>query len=173
MMIRLFDVENGKVIPTEHCYTIAPLKKLMDEYPSDTYLKMYSYLQYMTCPNPDLNPFFNVPEDEKEEQILTNLKADFTSESDYLPEALTFCKKMFDTPTWRAYRGIKVMLDNLASYMENTKITSGRDGNGPFLLKAGKEFPEIRNAFKAVYSDLKEEQQGSTRGGVGKAYDEK
>ena len=38
----------------------------MDNYPDD-YLKIYQYLFYMTCPNPDMNPFFHTPEHEKEE----------------------------------------------------------------------------------------------------------
>ncbi len=54
MTIKLFDIENGVVIPTEHCYTLSTLKDLMDKYPDD-YLKVYQYLFYMTCPNPDLN----------------------------------------------------------------------------------------------------------------------
>lgn len=64
MIVRLFDVQNGKVIPTEHCYTLDSLKSIMDNYP-DTYMSVYQYVFYMTCPNPDMNPFFNVPEAEK------------------------------------------------------------------------------------------------------------
>ena len=41
----------------------------MDEYP-DSYLPIYQYLFYMTCPDPDVNPFFNVPEVDKQELIL-------------------------------------------------------------------------------------------------------
>ena len=35
MIVRLFDVQNGKVIPTEHCYTLKALKDIMDNYPDD------------------------------------------------------------------------------------------------------------------------------------------
>jgi hypothetical protein len=31
MFAKLFDVQNGKVIPTEHCYTLKALKDVMDE----------------------------------------------------------------------------------------------------------------------------------------------
>ena len=30
MIARLFDVQNGVVIPTEHCYTLKALKDIMD-----------------------------------------------------------------------------------------------------------------------------------------------
>ena len=58
-MIKLFDIQNEKIVPTEHCYTLSFLKNIMDEYP-DEYLTIFSYLIYMTCPNEDLNPYFNI-----------------------------------------------------------------------------------------------------------------
>ena len=58
MLIKLFDISNGKVIPTEHCYTLKFLKVIIDKYP-DTYLEVFQYLFYMTCPDPDINPFFS------------------------------------------------------------------------------------------------------------------
>ena len=69
ILTKLFDVQNGVVIPTEHCYTLKALKDVMDEYPDD-YLKIYLYLFYMSCPNPDLNPFFFTPDIDKETLIL-------------------------------------------------------------------------------------------------------
>ena len=72
MLAKLFDISNGKVIPSEHCYTLKFLKAIMDKYP-DTHLSVYQYLFYMTCPDPDLNPFFNVPEVDKEEIILDEI----------------------------------------------------------------------------------------------------
>ena len=35
MIIKLFDIQNGKVIPTEHCYTLKTLKNIMDKYSED------------------------------------------------------------------------------------------------------------------------------------------
>ena len=64
MIVKLFDIQNEKVVPTEHCYTLKFLKDIMDSYP-DSYLNVYQYLFYMTCPNPDLNPFFHLPEYDK------------------------------------------------------------------------------------------------------------
>ena len=72
MLIKLFDIQNGKVIPTDHCYTLKFLKGIIDKYP-DTYLTVFQYLFYMTCPDPDINPFFNVIEVDKEEVILDEI----------------------------------------------------------------------------------------------------
>ena len=71
-MIKLFDIENGVLIPTAHCYNLKDLKNIMDSYP-DNYMEIYSYIFYMTCPNPDVNPFFDVPEIVWEDQYLDEI----------------------------------------------------------------------------------------------------
>ena len=171
MIVKLFDIQNGKVIPTEHCYTLKALKVVMDNYP-DNYIKIYQYLFYMTCPNPDLNPFFYTPEVDKESLILDQIEADFSTEDEDVFIALQFCQRMFETPTYRAYKGIASMLDRLARYMETTTITAGRDGNINSLVAAAKNFDQIRASFKGVYKDLQEEQSSRVRGGIGMAYDQ-
>ena len=170
-MVRLFDIENGKVVPTEHCYTLKSLKDIMTVYPND-YMKIYCYLFYMTCPNPDLNPFFDVPETEKEELILTEIEADFSTDDDFITSAIKTCEKLYQTPTYRAYMGIKTMLDRLAKYMETTEIEHGRDGNITALVNAAAKFESIRQSFKGTLRDLEEEQQSQVRGGQDLAYDQ-
>lgn len=170
MIVKLFEVNNNVVIPTEHCYTLKALKDIMDEYPDD-YLKIYQYLFYMTCPNPDMNPFFYTPSIDKEALIMTQIDAEFSTEDDSIFVALQFCERMYETPTSRAYKGIASMLDRLGRYMENTSITDGRDGNINSIVAAAKNFDQIRSSFKGVYKDLQEEQQSKVRGGQGLAYD--
>jgi len=170
MTIRLFDVQNAVIVPTEHCYTLKSLKDIMDNYPKN-YLKIYMYLFYMSCPDPDNNPFFNTPEIDKEEIILREISSDFSTEDTDIYTALEFCKRMYETPTYRAYKGIASMLDRLARFMEVTPITTGRDGNGSFLLKAASDYKGIRESFKGTYKDLQEEQASAVRGGIGLAYD--
>jgi hypothetical protein len=170
-MVRIFDIQNGAVVPTEHCYTMKSLKTIMDEYP-DNYLKIYQYVFYMTCMNPDLNPFFDVPDIDREELILQEIDADFSTEDAYIMHALDVVKKLYETPTSRAYRGIKTMLDRLADYMENTPIEHGRDGNINSLVNAAAKYQQIRESFKGAYRDLKDEQQSSVRGGQNLAYDQ-
>ena len=171
MIVRLFDVQNGKVIPTEHCYTLEFLKDLMEEYP-DTYMSVYQYLFYMSCPNPDLNPFFNLPEHEKEDIIIEQVGLEESTEDSKIRYSLDMCRKLYETPTYRAYVGIKSMLDRLARYMETTQIEHGRDGNINSLVNAAAKFEQIRNSYKGAFSDMKEEQESQVRGGAGLAYDQ-
>ena len=171
MIVRLFDVQNGKAIPSEHCYTLDSLKAVMENYP-DTYMPVYQYLFYMTCPNPDMNPFFNVPEADKEDLIIEEVGLEESPEDGVIRRALDTCNKLYETPTYRAYKGIKSMLDRLAKYMETTAIEHGRDGNINSLVNAAAKFEQIRASYKGAFNDMKQEQESHVRGGQGLAYDQ-
>jgi|TARA_R100000084_G_scaffold109435_1_gene76690 hypothetical protein len=171
MLIKLFDIQNEKVVLTEHCYTLEFLKGIMEEYP-DTYMTVYQYLFYMTCPDPELNPFFNLREMDKEDIIIEECGLEESPEDSKIRYALDRCAKMYETPTFRAYMGIKKALDNMATYMANTQITDGRDGNISQIRAVAKDFDAIRQSFKGAYKDLKDEQTTSVRGGQGLAYDQ-
>ena len=170
-MVKLFDIQEGVIIPSEHCYALKFLKDIMDEYP-ESYMKVYLYLFYMSCPNPDMNPFFDTPENEKEDLILSQINPDFSTEDESILYALEMCKKLYETPTYRAYIGMKHMLDRLAKYMETTPIEHGRDGNINSLVNAAAKFEAIRMSFKGAYKDLMEEQKSMVRGGQQLGYDQ-
>lgn len=169
-MIRLFEIQNKTLIPTEHCYAIKWLKVIMDEYP-DNYLKVYAYIFYMTCPSPD-NPYFNLVEDEKEEAIIHDIAVDFSTEDDVIIEALDRAEKLYETSSVRAFQGLKKAMDNIADYMGNRPITDGKDGNIGQIRAMAKDFDNIRQSYKGVLKDLEAEQEAHVRGGQNLAYDQ-
>src|ERR1019366_3529827 len=97
MYIKIFDIENQRVIPSVHCYTIQWLKDIIDNYPTE-YLKILSYLQYMCSWNPEDNPYLAVKEEEREEAIINDLGIDFSLEEDDIQLALEKCQKLFELP---------------------------------------------------------------------------
>lgn len=169
-MIRLFEIENDVVKPTEHCRMIKWLRVIQEKYPENA-LKIYAYIFYMACPSQE-NPYFNHPRDLREEVVIRDLEIEFDLEDDEILEALKNAYKMYETPTVRAYNGITTMLDNLTEYMETTSVTAGRDGNINSLLRIAKEFDSIRQSYKGVAKDLEAEQQTIVRGGQNLAYDQ-
>lgn len=169
-MIKLFDIEGGVVKPTAHCQLINWLKVIQEKFP-DNSLKIYAYIFYMACPNEE-NPYFNYKEEVRESIVIKDLDIDFSLEEDEIIEALEKATSMYETPTIRAYKAVSTMLDKMATYMEETEITAGRDGNITALIRMVKEFDGIRQSFKGVARDLKEEQQTSVRGGQDLAYDQ-
>lgn len=170
-MIRLFDIENGKVTPTEHCYTLKFLRDITEEYPLE-YLSIFQYLFYMSCPNPDMNPFFNVPELDKEDMVLQEIGANFSPEEELIQVALQKTRLLYETRTYRLYKSFGIMLDRLGKYMEITPIEHGRDGNISALVQAAKNIDAIRQSFKGVEKDHLEEMKTQVRGGQQLAYDQ-
>lgn len=171
-MIRLLDVENGRVIPTEHCHTIRWLKAIMEAFPDPAvYINVYAYVFYMTCPSQE-NPYYNVPEDSREDLVTADVDINFPVEHDVVIEALQKASLMYETPTLRLYQGMKKMIDNLGNYMGTTKIHHGRDGNITALVTASKNVQAIRESFKGVSADLAAEQSTKVRGGKNLGYDQ-
>jgi hypothetical protein len=169
-MIRLFEIDGNNIIPTEHCHSIKWLKAIMENYP-DNYINVYAYLFYMTCPNQE-NPYFNLPEEIREDAVEEDVEINFDTEDDLIQEGLRKCEALYETPSVRAYKGISKMLDNLSDYMGNTKIEHGRDGNISALVQAAKNFQSIRESFKGVAKDLEAEQQAHVRGNQSLGYDQ-
>jgi hypothetical protein len=64
------------------------------------------------------------------------------------------------------------MLDNLSTYMGDTKIEHGRDGNISALIQAAKNLPAIRESFKGLEKDLAAEQEQHVRGDKKLGYDQ-
>jgi len=103
---------------------------------------------------------------------MSEINMDISTEDDFIIRGMNTCKKLYETPTYRTYVGIKSMLDRLAHYMETTEIQGGRDGNITALVNAAAKFDQIRQSFKGAYKDLAEEQQSQVRGNIGLAYDQ-
>lgn len=169
-MIKLFDISNNKVVPSEHCFLLPFLKNVMTEFP-DNYLVIYSYIFYMSCKSSE-NPYYNRPKEELQEEILRDLGVPIDTENLIIRIAMERCKELYETPTVRAYNGISNMLDKLAFYMETQSITDGRDGNINSIIGAAKNFDAIRKSFKGVAKDLEEEQSSRARGGQKLSYDD-
>lgn len=141
----------------------------MDDYP-DNYTKVYAYIYFMSYLGPD-NPYFNVPEWDRETKILRDLQPDFDPEDGAIRMAVDNCRELYMTPTMESYDAIKTMLQNLNNYLKTTEITDGRDGNINALLRIAEKFDSVRKSFKGVHADMEEESKKQARGGAKIAYD--
>lgn len=162
MKVRLFEVQNRVVKPTEHCYMISWLKAIIDEWPED-HVKVLAYVFYMSNTSPE-NPYANIKEEDREEKILRDLQPKFDIEDSKILLAIDKCKDMYETPTQRAYDSIKMMLEKLNVYLQTTEITDGRDGNVTSMLRIAKEFKQVRDSFQGILEDVEKEQEVMARG---------
>lgn len=171
MIIPLFDMENGIVVPSSHCHAIPWLKKIMDVFPKD-YLEIYKYIFYLTCPDGVLNPYYNKAEHEREEAILEDLKPTFYIEDLIIVETIRKCHEMYETPTLRAYRGAKRAYDRVATYLSETEITEGKDGTANIIKDYMKSLKDFRETCMSMEKALQEEQI-KVRGDGYARYDQK
>lgn len=170
-MIKIFEIVNGVVIPTEHCYINKSLKNVIDNYPDD-YIKIFAYLFYMYCPNDDINPFFNIESYQKEDLIMKQLDANFCTDDKIIFEAKEFVKELYITPIARTFDYIRNMIDNLGCYIKDVSLRDGKDGNIKDLLAAAEKFNKLRKEYDEIYKEMKEE-QGRARGGKHISYDQR
>jgi hypothetical protein len=170
-MIKLFEVDNKIIKPTEHCYQVKYLKDIMDIFPED-YMSVYAFIFYMSCPNDDVNPFFEVKEEDKEEIIYNYIEGNFSLEDPIIMDAIEKTKKLYETPSYRGFIAMKKMIDRLSEYLENTPIEHGRDGNIDSIIKAGEKLPKLQESYNNFRENLKKEQM-VVRGGKDLAYDQR
>jgi hypothetical protein len=173
-MIELFELENGKVTLTKHCYSLRSLKMVIDEYPEyNDHEKVFRYIYYMTCPDPKKNPFFNLPEGAKEDVILKEVEANFSLDSTAIATALKFCEKLYETPTKRMFYAYKRTVEKTVQYLEKMQVKDGEDGNLDMILNLGSKVEKMMASYRNTYNDFADEQkQHRARGNQDLAYDQ-
>lgn len=171
MLIALFDMSEGVLVPSIHCYSLNSLKSIIEAYPKD-HIKVFKYIFYKTCSDPKMNPFFNLPDEDKEELILQEVKVDFSIDDPLITKALEVCEKLYDTPTKRAYEGMKILVDRLGDFFKKNALSTGRDGSLTAMVSAGKDYQNLRQSFKGVEKDYMEEIE-QVRGAQFTAYDQR
>jgi len=158
MYIKLFDISNEKVVPTAHCFTINYLNDIMKKYPKK-YLKIFAYLQYTCSWNPDDNPYLAMREEDREASILSDLDIDFSLDDPLIQVALDRCREMFDMPSARIWRSLKIGIDKISTFIDETIPDSGKDGSMTDYMKALKEinglYENYNKGYKAFMEDVK------------------
>lgn len=172
-MIKLFYIEDGKAMPSEHCYTIGYLKDIMDEY-GENATKIFLYFHYMWSFNPDDNPFINLPEAEKQEVIVRNICPEIDIDDPLIQEGLELVGKLYETPSYRVFMSFKNSIDKLATALKYVHISLDKDdGNIREIKEANKTYQELKVAYKDAFKEMMNE-LGSIRGrgGGDLSYDE-
>lgn len=173
MTVELFKIQDGKIVLNEICYTSKTLKDVVEVFKdNDNYMKVFTFLFYMYCPHPNKNPYVNVPEHEKEDLLIHECEIDFSLDEPVFEAAKVYCEKLYLTPTRRFYLDCKVGLEKQGTYLRDTKITTGRDGNDTTYLATLKAVGAINDQFAKVEKAYEAELQAAVRGGGQKAYDE-
>lgn len=170
MQIGLFEVQHDKVIPDEVAERLLPwLRKVKEEFPTN-YLQVYGYLFYMSCWD-SRNLYINRTDDEREQAIIEDLHIDFSLDNTVIIVALEKCRKVYETPAVRAYKSIKNKIDDICQFLDDNRVTSGKNGNAQDVKMFMKELPTFVEDYDKLGLRLKEE-QSKVRGNKQIAYDQ-
>ena len=172
MLGKLFEQVEGRIIPKLECYTIIPLAKCIEAFNDE----ICAYLHYMVSMNPAENPFCDIPEQRKSEDIQRYLNLDIPEENKIVQSAIECVKELYSTPTYRSVRSLKKLLDRLNEDIETlseTQLDYEQGGNAAGIVNIVKNMSIIKKEYKAAQKDYMEE-LGDVKGrGTGDfSYDE-
>lgn len=172
MVGKLIEIDNGKVIVKPVCWTIKPLRDIIDFFPEE-YDRVIHFLHCMISLNPVDNPFADIAEEEKEEKILRYLDLDVDTNNDIVKDGLECVKSCYSTTIYRSYATLKKLLDQVNDKLSNINLDFEKDGNSnnvTAFVKARSIYRKEMNEAKKDYLEEQGEIRG--RGGVEMAYDE-
>lgn len=166
MIAKIFDVDSKRVTINENTLLIPEFKAVVDEYKDP--IPALCYIYYLCDVS---SPYANLPEDTKDQMLLSDFPGEYTPEDEVVREAIAKAKLLYRTPTSRLLDGLRSMVDKLAQYCEDAAITDGRDGNltavQAMLKGVGRMALEMKQVEKIV-----EEEVNSARGNSEIGYDE-
>lgn len=178
MQVKLFDIDakNTKVVvPTEHCYTTLSLKAIIDRYEENAG-RVFAYLYYMFELDPQRNPYANISEEEKEENIIREVIPDLkVIDEDIIAKAKDTIFMMFNSiPGYRMYLSYKYMWDKMALALEREYPDFSKEGNMANIKGHFSDYKKMKESLDLALKDYQAEiNQGKTtkRGGGEIAYD--
>lgn len=174
MVSKLFDIKDGKVRLTEHCYTIEDFKTIIDTFGEDIATKIFTVFHYMADLNPDTNPFANVSEVDKLEVVVRatcpNLPIEIDWNDDVFEEGIEFTRTCYETGSYRGYLANKTLRDKLVNTIQTATVSvSKEDGNISELDRALKMLDTVNESTRKAFSEFEAENGSVQRKGGRKA----
>jgi hypothetical protein len=164
MIPKILDLDNDRIAITPQSLAIPELKKIYDKYPVDhvTYL---TYVYMMTAPD---SPYINVPIEEKQEQVVYDIKStlgDFDMEEPLLNDAIKKLKSLYMTRLYALSEELGEELDRFRRILRDTPVTLGEFGNFRDRMALLERIDKISSSYEKVKKQANEEAQAFvTRG---------
>ena len=156
-MIKLFEIREDGIFPTEFCHTNIYFKGVLEEYGVNAG-KVFAYFHYMCSMNTEDNPYYNYPDEERKEIIIRNVCPLIDVDDPLIQECLEQTQKLYETPTYRVHKGFKRALDKLGVALNFVYISLDKlDGNTGELQKASKLYKDLMIDYKSSYKEMQEE----------------
>lgn len=169
MIIKIFDIENGKLIVNENVLAIPELKAVYEGY-EDPYPALL-FLNFLCNPT---SPYSQLPEDLKEEAVLNDYPGEYTVEDEVIINAVEKLKNLWTTPSYRYYLDNKKLLETLGKFASTASVRdTDKGGNLSNLLSQLNNLAKTMTSFKQFEKMVEDELQTTrVRGNQFQAYDQ-
>ncbi len=159
-MIKLFDINEGRVMITPECLLIPEFKAVIDAYPDDP-IPALSYVYFMKYPQ---SPYSNMPDNIKQDTVSRDIGGDFSFEDDVIIAAMNKAELLYTSAIQRLYEGSKKNIDKLSEYLATNAIEGGRDGNLGEIYRIQIGLPKMFESHKKLEQMRDEEIKTALRG---------
>ena len=123
----VFSIRDKKVVLNTNVMLIPEMKAIIEAYPKD-YINVLSYVNFMTNPNKDENPYLEVREIEKSSKLLRDFPAKYDENTPLVRAAIARMKEDFiDLPEDRMYEAAKIAAESVESYLRTSQINTLKD----------------------------------------------
>ncbi len=123
----VFSIRDKKVVLNTNVMLIPEFKAIIEEYPKD-YIAVLSFVNFMTNPNKEENPYLEVREMEKVDKLLRDFPANYDNNTPLVRAALVRMKEDFiDLPEDRMYEAAKIAAENVEFALRNTQVETLKD----------------------------------------------
>lgn len=159
MITKIFNIEQGKVTPTTHCYILPELKEVIDNY-QDNYVNVLAYCFYMACPYKSENPYADFGEEEKKTRLIKDFKIKFDTNNVVINAAISRLKDDYGTLMTRYLEGIRHSYVLTTEYLTSLSVISdGKTGNLSQIQTIQSKAGEAMRSYAELEHQVEEEKE--------------
>jgi hypothetical protein len=167
-MVNVFTIQDEKIVLSPNLFIVPEFKNILDNRKEDALL----IFKFLYCLYHYDSPYADVPESDKTEMIITDLKLDISLDDVLIEAAKKKAELLYFTPTRRFYNDAKIGMEKMGAYLRDQSLVSGRDGNLSAVITALKSAGAITAQFRILEKEYKDEISAGVRGGHDMSYDE-
>ena len=123
----MFSLKDKKVVLNTNVLLIPELKAVVDKYP-DNYINVLSFVNFMTNPNKDENPFLEFREEDKVERLKKTFPGDYTEKTPVVKAAIArMVEDFIDLPEDRLYTSAKMAAEQVEKFLSTLVVNTISD----------------------------------------------
>jgi|694.fasta_scaffold00342_21 hypothetical protein len=151
-----YDTDTKQIQLTENAYVIPELRNLIDKYP-DNYVPYVTYVYLMCGYN---SPYINLPDSERQEQVIFDVQELFTDFDPFEPlleKAVEKLSDLYKSPIMKLAEELGNEVDRFRKILKTEAIVTGPEGNFRERMALLEKIDKISSSYAKVKEQAKKE----------------